>query len=165
MSNTLALLEPITTLIFDVDGVFTNSQLLITEKGELLRSMNARDGYAVRCALQAGLHIAIITGGKSEGVKKRLQGLGIVDIYYGIQYKPDALEEYVLTYDVDLSTTLYMGDDMPDYEVMQKVGVPCCPADAAPEIMSLCQYVSPFKGGEGCVRDIIEKVLKLKGQW
>ena len=161
----LANFKNLEALIFDVDGVLTNSCLLITEEGHLLRSMNTRDGYALRKAIVSGYKIAIITGGNSKGVVERLKGLGIVDIYSGIRDKPDALEEYVLTYDLNKKNILYMGDDMPDYEVMQQVGFPVCPANAAPEIMRLSKYVSPFNGGEGCVRDVLEKVLKLKGDW
>jgi len=163
--NLLSKFRDIDTLIFDVDGVFTNSNLLITETGELLRTMNTRDGYAVKKALEAGLKVAIITGGSSKGVTSRLQGLGVVDIYAGIQHKIDAFDEFILTYDVQKSQILYMGDDLPDQEVMMQVGMPVCPADAVPEIKAVSKYVSPLKGGYGCVRDVIEKVLKLRGQW
>ena len=163
--NLLSKFRDIDTLIFDVDGVFTNSNLLITETGELLRTMNTRDGYAVKKALEAGLRVAIITGGSSKGVTSRLQGLGVVDIYAGIQHKIDAFDEYILTYDLQKSQILYMGDDLPDQEVMMQVGMPVCPVDAVPEIKAVSKYVSPLKGGYGCVRDVIEKVLKLRGQW
>jgi len=163
--NILVKFRDIDTLIFDVDGVFTNSNLLITESGELLRTMNTRDGYAVKKALEAGLKVAIITGGSSIGVTSRLKGLGVVDIYSGIQHKIDAFDEYILTYDLQKSRTLYMGDDLPDQEVMMQVGMPVCPSDAVSEIKAISQYVSPFKGGYGCVRDVIEKVLKLRGEW
>lgn len=161
----LAAFTNINTLIFDVDGVLTNGNLLITAQGQLLRTMNVRDGYAIRHALQAGLHIAIITGGNSDGVTKRLQMLGITDIYANAHHKPDAFEELVLTYNLNKNQILYMGDDLPDWEVMRQVGMPVCPADAAPEIKSICKYVSPYAGGNGCVRDIIEKILKLRGLW
>ena len=165
MPTSLSKFKDIHTFIFDVDGVLTNSQLLLTEKGELLRSVTARDGYAIRAALQKGYRVAIITGGNSQGVIKRFRALGIVDIYAGIQHKIDAFEEYILTYNLDKSGILFMGDDFPDYEVLQQVGLSTCPSDAIPEIQALCKYVSPFNGGDGCVRDVIEKVLKLNGQW
>ncbi len=163
--NLLASFKDIKTIILDVDGVLTNNQLLITEQGHLLRSMNVKDGYAMRIAMEVGLKIAIITGGKSEGVVGRLKGLGIVDIYTNCRIKTDAFEELLLTYQLDKSQILYMGDDVPDLEVMQQVALPACPADACPEIKSICKYISPYKGGEGCVRDVIEKILKLNGRW
>lgn len=163
--NLLSKFRDIDTLIFDVDGVFTNSNLLITESGQLLRTMNTRDGYAVKKAIESGLRIAIITGGNSKGVVSRLQGLGVVDIYSGIRHKVEAFDEYLLTYDLHKSQVLYMGDDLPDQEVMLQVGMPVCPADAVPEIKAISKYVSPLEGGHGCVRDVIEKVLKLKKLW
>lgn len=163
--NLLASFKDIKTIILDVDGVLTNNQLLITEQGHLLRSMNVKDGYAMRIAMEVGLKIAIITGGKSEGVVARLKGLGIVDIYTNCRIKTDAFEELLLTYQLDKSQILYMGDDVPDLEVMQQVALPACPADACPEIKNICKYISPYKGGEGCVRDVIEKILKLNGRW
>ncbi len=163
--NQLASFKDIKTIILDVDGVLTNNQLLITEQGHLLRSMNVKDGYAMRIAMEVGLKIAIITGGKSEGVVKRLKGLGIVDIFTNCRIKTDAFEELLLTYQLDKSQILYMGDDVPDLEVMQEVALPACPADACPEIKNICKYISPYKGGEGCVRDVIEKILKLNGRW
>lgn len=162
--NTLTLFKQITTLIFDVDGVLTDGTILITEKGELLRTMNVQDGFAIKQAIAAGLHIAIITGGRSKGVIKRLQGLGIVDIYAGAINKLDVFEEFILTYDLEPHKILYMGDDLPDYEVLQTVGLATCPADAVPEIQEIAQYISPHKGGQGCVRDVIQKVLKLHGK-
>ncbi|MEL6635686.1 MAG: HAD-IIIA family hydrolase [Bacteroidota bacterium] len=162
------LLEPfhdVRTFIFDVDGVMTNSELIVLENGHLLRKMNVRDGYALKLAIKKGYRVAIITGGKSSGVVQRLRGLGIVDIYSGVQDKIEALEEYQYTYDLNLDHILYMGDDLPDYEVMRKVGLPACPYDAAPEILNLARYISPRKGGQGCVRDVIEKTLKIQKQW
>jgi len=163
--NILANFKSVTTLIFDVDGVLTNSQLLITERGELLRSMNTRDGYAIKRAIQVGLQVVIITGGNSKGVISRLKGLGVIDIYTNSHPKIDDYEELCSIYDLQKSKILYMGDDLPDYEVMQAVGLACCPANATPEIQAISQYVSPFNGGEGCVRDVIEKVLKLQNKW
>lgn len=163
--NQLEKFRDVHTFIFDVDGVFTNNDILITESGELLRKMNIRDGYAVKKAVQAGYRICIISGGKSEGVRKRLEGLGVTDIYLGKSEKLETFEEYVLRHDLNLHGVLYMGDDFPDRPVMRKVGLPTCPNDAIPEILEFVDYISPFNGGEGCVRDVIEKVMKLQGKW
>jgi 3-deoxy-D-manno-octulosonate 8-phosphate phosphatase (KDO 8-P phosphatase) len=161
-------LEPfhsITTFIFDVDGVLTNGDLLITESGELLRTMNARDGFAMRLAIESDYRICIITGGNSDGVILRLKGLGITDIYKGIRDKVAAFEEYCDLYDINAGNVLYMGDDLPDYDVMRLVAMPTCPSDAAPEIKRIAQYISPNAGGKGCVRDVIERVMRLHGKW
>jgi 3-deoxy-D-manno-octulosonate 8-phosphate phosphatase (KDO 8-P phosphatase) len=163
--NLLEKFREIHTFIFDVDGVFTNSDLIVLENGALLRKMNVRDGYAVKRAIQEGYRVCIITGGSSEGVTSRLKGLGIPDIYTGISNKLDTYEEYIITYELDSAEILYMGDDIPDYEAMRLAGLPCCPNDAANEIIEISQYISPKKGGDGCVRDVIEKVLKLHGKW
>lgn len=163
--NKLERFKNIDTFIFDVDGVFTSGNLLITEAGELLRTMNVKDGYAVKRAVEAGFRIAIITGGSSKGVTKRLEGLGITDIYTGTHDKLTAYREYDDIHDLDEANVLYMGDDIPDLEVMRIVGLPCCPQDAVVEIREVCYYVSPHKGGRGCVRDVIERVMKLQGKW
>lgn len=163
--NVLREFRRIHTFMFDVDGVLTNGDLLITEKGELLRKMNVRDGYAIKKALKENYRIIIITGGKSKGTIDRLEALGIKDVISGAQNKLKYYEQLVDMYDLKDEGILYMGDDLPDYNVMRRVGLPCCPFDAAPEIMDICKYISPQKGGEGCVRDVIEKVLKLKKAW
>lgn len=163
--NQLEKFREVHTFIFDVDGVMTDNQILITEDGHLLRKMNVRDGYAIKKAVKAGFRVCIITGGSSEGVRKRLEGLGVIDIYAGKQQKMEAFKEFVEKYDLNLHGILYMGDDFPDRPVMQRVGVPTCPADAIPEILEFVDYISPFKGGDGCVRDVIEKVMKLQGKW
>lgn len=163
--NELERFQEITTFIFDVDGVLTNSELIILENGHLLRKMNTRDGYAMKRAIEKGYNLCIITGGGSSGVVQRLKGLGIKDIYSSISDKMEAFEEYIHAYDISPSEILYMGDDVPDYEVMRRVALPTCPNDAASEILRVSQYVSPQKGGRGCVRDVIEKVLKLNDDW
>ena len=166
--NELEKFHEIDTFLFDVDGVFTDSQLLVTEKGELLRQMNVRDGYAVKHAIRKGFRVAIITGGSSLGVKLRLEGLGVRDIFLGISDKLEAYETYLQRYNIDLNgegRILYMGDDIPDYEVMRRVGLPTCPNDATAEIVGICKYISPRNGGQGCVRDVIEKVMKIQGKW
>lgn len=163
--NQLETFRGIKTFIFDVDGVMTNSELIVFEDGQLIRKMSIRDGFALKMAVQAGYKVAIITGGKSEGVVKRLDALGVVDIYSGYQDKLEAYEELIYTYELNEEYILYMGDDVPDYPVMRRVGFPTCPSNAVPEIMELAQYISPYEGGAGCVRDVIEKVLKLNGKW
>ncbi len=163
--NQLEKFGEIHTFIFDVDGVLTNNEILITENGELLRKMNVRDGYALKRAAQQGYHICIITGGRSEGVRKRLEGLGITEIFLNRSEKLEAYEEYISEYDLDPQGILYMGDDIPDYPVMRRVGLPTCPRNAIPEILEIAEYISPFDGGEGCARDVIEKVLRLQGKW
>ena len=163
--NQLENFRHIKTFIFDVDGVFTDSTVLILEDGKLLRKMNIRDGYAVKKAIEKGFRICVITGGKSEGVRIRLQGLGVKDIFTGIHDKLEIYEEYVHAFDLDPGQILYMGDDIPDYPVMRRVGLPSCPKNAAPELLEVAQYVSPYNGGEGCVRDVIEKVMRLQELW
>lgn len=163
--NHLEKFRDIRTFIFDVDGVLTNNEVLVTEDGQLLRTMNIRDGYAIKHAVSEGYRICIITGGRSEGVRKRLEGLGVQDIYVNKSEKLEAYEEYVHMYDLDEGEILYMGDDLPDYPVMRRVGLPTCPSDATHELFEIAQYVSPIAGGHGCVRDVIQKVLLLHGKW
>ena len=162
------LLEPfnyIKTIIFDIDGVFTDSRVTIFEDGSLIRVMNIKDGFAVKQALNAGFRLIVITGGNSQGVVKRLKGLGIKEVYWGIHDKMAIYEEIVAKYSLDESQILYMGDDLPDYRVMRRVGLPVCPLDAVTEIVQIAQYISPLEGGAGCVRDVIEKTLRIQGAW
>ncbi len=163
--NVLELFAPIHTFVFDVDGVLTEGNLILTEDGHMLRSMNIKDGYAMQLAIKKGYKVWIISGARSEAVRLRLNGLGITDVHIGIDSKKEVLHEMALTYNTDFSSVLYMGDDIPDYAVMQACGLPCCPADAVPEIKHVSKYISPLNGGKGCVRDVIEKVLKLNGDW
>ncbi|MCP4439641.1 MAG: HAD hydrolase family protein [Aureispira sp.] len=158
-------LHDINTFIFDVDGVLTDGSVYILENGSQLRKMNTRDGFAIKYAIEQGYKVIIITGGKSQGVVKRLKGLGVKEIYSGIHDKLEVLMELVDIYGLDLGKTLYMGDDMPDYEGMRVVHLATCPDNAAHEIREISQYISPFKGGEGCVRDVVEKVLRVQGKW
>ena len=164
MKNFKERLKNVRCHIFDIDGVLTNGSLVVMP-GELHRIMNIRDGFALKEAVTQGLHVAIISGGKSESVRTRLQNLGIKDIYLGVEDKMDRYDELKIMYDLNDDEILYMGDDIPDYTVMQKAGLPCCPPDAVPEIRNLCIYVSPVKGGEGCVRDVTEQVLKAQDKW
>lgn len=158
-------LNHITTFIFDVDGVLTDGSIQVSTEGELLRTMNIKDGYALKTAQLAGYNVCIISGGKNEGVRKRLRELGITDVYLGIHDKVEQLDEYFDIYGIEAENVLYMGDDIPDLYPMRLVGLPCCPQDAAAEIKDISRYVSHKKGGKGCVRDVIEQVLKVQGKW
>lgn len=158
-------LKDITTFVFDVDGVFTNSQVLVTTSGEMLRSMSVKDGYALKVALDKGYEVCIITGGTNDGVKKRLMGLGVSTFYMGTHQKLEALEEFMEVYGKRPEEIAYMGDDIPDIPPMQVVGLPTCPQNAVPEVKKVSAYISHIHGGQGCVRDLIEQVLKTKGQW
>ncbi|MDP3312882.1 HAD family hydrolase [Lutibacter sp.] len=159
------ILPQITTFIFDVDGVLTNGLVTIFPDGEMIRNMNIKDGYALKSAVNAGFNVCVISGGTNDGVRTRLEGLGITDIYLGAHHKINQFEAYLKKHKIIPSEVLYMGDDIPDYPVMIKVGLPCCPKDAAPEIQKIAKYISHKKGGEGCVRDIIEQVLKVQDKW
>lgn len=163
--NYLERFKDIQTFIFDVDGVLTNSEIIVLESGKLLRKMNIRDGYAIKHALKNGYQIVIITGGKSEGVVTRLNNLGVKEIYSGVNNKIERYEELIYTYKLNPLNILYMGDDFPDIEVMHKVGIAACPKDAAHEVIEIADYISPIDGGKGCVRDVIEKVMRLHGKW
>lgn len=159
------IMPQITTFIFDVDGVLTNGVVTIFPDGEMVRNMNIKDGYALKTAVMAGYNVCIISGGTNEGVRTRLQALGVTAIYLGAHKKINQFEEYTKLHNINPENILYMGDDIPDYPVMKKVGLPCCPKDAAPEIQDISSYVSHKKGGVGCVRDVIEQVLKVQGKW
>lgn len=163
--NILELFAPVKTFVFDVDGVLTNGSLLVTEEGHLLRSMNIKDGYAIQLAIKKGYKVWILSGARSEGVRLRLQKLGVIDVHIGIETKKELLQEIALNSRTEYESVLYMGDDIPDLAAMQLCGLPCCPADAVPEIKNVAKYISPLKGGEGCARDVIEKVMKLNGDW
>ena len=165
MKNYKTLLPNIKTFIFDVDGVLTDGKILITNEGELLRSFDTKDGYAMKCALVQGYKIAIITGGRNQGVEERFKELGVYDIYMGAHYKLDAFQDLLDNYDLDPETILYIGDDVPDIPVIEKVGLGCCPADAVSDVKAMADYVSHKNGGEGCVRELIEQVLRVQGKW
>ena len=159
------IMPQITTFIFDVDGVLTNGEVTITTNGELARKMHTKDGFALKTAILEGYNVCIISGGTNEGVRIRLHGLGINAIYLGTHEKMIQFKEYITTHNINPEHILYMGDDIPDYPVMKKVGLPSCPKDAVPEIQAISTYVSQKKGGKGCVRDVIEQVLKVQGKW
>ena len=158
-------LNHITTFIFDVDGVLTDGSVTITTNGELMRTMNTKDGYALKTAIDAGYNVCVISGGTNEGVRLRLRGLGLTDIYLGAHDKVEQLKEYLDIYKIKAENVLFMGDDIPDYQVMKMVGLPCCPQDSVPEIKAISKYVSHKNGGKGAVRDVIEQVLKVQGKW
>lgn len=163
--NYLESFNDVQTFIFDVDGVLAQSNVLVLEDGKLLRRMNTRDDFAIRTAVELEYNVAVITGGKSEGVVKHIRSLGVTNVYSGVWDKLEAYEEFIYAYDLDPAHILYMGDDLPDYDVMCKVGLPTCPQDAAHEIKKIARYISPIAGGQGCVRDVIEKVLLLHDKW
>ncbi len=158
-------LKHITTFIFDVDGVLTDGTVTITSSGEMLRRMNIKDGYALKTAVDNGFNVCIISGGTNEGVRTRLKGLGIKDIYLGAHNKIEQLKDFLDTNNIKIEHVLYMGDDIPDFPVMKLVGLPSCPQDAAPEIKAISKYISHKHGGKGAVRDVIEQVLKVHDKW
>lgn len=155
----------IKAVLLDIDGVCTDNRILVTDHGEFLRSMNVRDGYALKRAALAGLHLGIISGGKSEGTRKRFELLGVRDIHLGVDQKLDRLNELLSKWNLSATEIAYMGDDIPDLEVMQTVGLAACPADSVPEILRVAHYISPRNGGDGCVRDLIEKIMQARGLW
>lgn len=161
----LAQLEKINTFIFDVDGVLTNGEILASDSGEYLRTFNIKDGYALQLAVKKGYHVAIISGGSGAAMQKRFEGLGIPDIFLGVSDKVAVYQDLVLKHKLEASQILYMGDDIPDLNVMKLVGLPTCPADAVPEIKAISAYISPYEGGKTAVRDIVEKVLRVQQQW
>lgn len=158
-------LANINTFVFDVDGVFTDGNVLVDNNGEMLRTMNVKDGYALKTALTKGYNVCIITGGTNEGVKKRLMGLGVVDIFMNSHLKIEALNTYMAKNGIDTENILYMGDDVPDIPPMRAVGLATCPQDAVAEVKAISDYISHRFGGKGCVRDVIEQVLKVRGDW
>ena len=159
------IMNDITTFIFDVDGVLTDSSVFVTNEGEILRTMNIRDGYAMKAAVESGYNVCIISGGSNEGVRVRLRNLGITDIYLGTPDKVETFDEYIGMYQLKPEQVLYMGDDIPDYHVMKLVGLATCPQDASPEIKAISGYISHKNGGKGAVRDVIEQVMKTQGKW
>lgn len=155
----------IKAFVFDVDGVMTDGNVIATEEGHFLRSFNIKDGYAIQHANKLNYPIAIISGGNSQGIINRFKQLGLSEIFVGQQHKKEAFDSFCKKYDLLPTDILYMGDDMPDYELLKIVGVSSCPQDAAKDIKSICSYISPISGGKGCVRDVIEMTLKLQSKW
>jgi len=163
--NILELFKPITTFVFDVDGVLTDGNLLVMPGGAMVRRMNIKDGYALQFAVKRGYNVIVISGGSSPEVKERLNKLGVVNVWMQVTDKKIILENFMRQNNLLQNEILFMGDDIPDYDVMNYVGLPCCPADAAVEIKQISKYISPLQGGVGCARDVIEKVMKLRGDW
>lgn len=163
--NYKELLNHISTFVFDVDGVMTDGSVILMPGQQPIRAFHSKDGYALQLAMRKEYRIAIITGGKSEAVRERMEALGVKDIWMSSSDKKEAMEDLFTMYDLKRENVLYMGDDIPDYEALQMAGVACTPADGAPEIKAICDYVSPKAGGKGCVRDIIEQTLKVQKNW
>jgi 3-deoxy-D-manno-octulosonate 8-phosphate phosphatase (KDO 8-P phosphatase) len=159
------LMPKITTFIFDVDGVLTDGNVTVFPDGQLIRKMHIKDGYALKTAIENGYNVCIISGGTNEAVRSRLKNLGVTDIYLGVHNKIEQLNEYLDLYDIQLQQVLYMGDDLPDFHVMKTVGLAACPKDAVQEIQDISIYISQKKGGNGCVRDVIEQVMKVQDKW
>jgi 3-deoxy-D-manno-octulosonate 8-phosphate phosphatase (KDO 8-P phosphatase) len=163
--NLLESFKPITSFIFDLDGVLTDGQILVFENGEQVRGMSVKDGYALQLAVKKNYRVAVFSGGNGRGAKNRLLKLGIEDVFLQVADKKKQIEEYLQLHKLQWAEALYMGDDIPDYEVMLMAGLPCAPVDAAPEVLQAAKYISSFPGGRGCVRDVIEKTLRLHGNW
>lgn len=159
------LMNDINTFIFDIDGVLTDGSIHVAANGELLRNMFIRDGYAMKAAVENGYNVCIISGGSNDGVRTRLKNLGINDIHLGVSDKVEILKKYIDINNIKAEEILYMGDDIPDYWVMQEVGLATCPQDAVPEIKKISKYISHISGGRGAVRDVIEQVMKVQGKW
>ncbi|MBN8835116.1 MAG: HAD hydrolase family protein [Sphingobacteriales bacterium] len=157
--------KPIRLFVFDIDGVLTDGNILLMDNGEQVRKMSIKDGYALQMAIKKGYYILVISGARQTSVIHRLALLGVEDVYAEITDKVATLQEYIKKLNLRAEEVLFMGDDMPDMGCLQIVGVPCCPADAVPEVKEMVHYISPFNGGQGCVRDVIEKVLKLNSHW
>lgn len=155
----------ITTFVFDVDGVLTDGTVLVLPGGLMARSMNIKDGYALQLAVKKGYNVLVISGGNSEEVKERLAKLGVTHTWMQVSDKAATLQQFMQEKGINRSEVLYMGDDIPDLTVMQLAGLPCCPQDAVQEIKERSLYISHIPGGKGCARDVIEKVMKLRGNW
>lgn len=163
--NILQLFKPITTFVFDVDGVLTDGTVLVMPNGLQARRMHIKDGFALQMAIKKGYYVKIISGGNSPEVTDRLQKLGITDVSMSVLDKKALLADFMEEKKLANKEVLYMGDDLPDVPALSFVGLPTCPADAVNEVKEICKYISPVNGGFTCVRDVIEKVLKLNGHW
>lgn len=158
-------LSKIKTIVFDVDGVLSRQTITLSSTGEPLRTVNIKDGYAIQLAQKVGLRIAILTGGNTEAIRKRYAGLGVEDIFMGCAVKVKTYEEFLQKYGIKHEEVIYVGDDIPDYEVMRLCGCPCCPADACSDIKVISLYISSRNGGDGVGRDVVEQVLRAQGKW
>lgn len=155
----------IKAFVLDIDGVLTDATIYVTESGEQLRRFNVRDGYAMQLAVKKGYLFCVISGGKSESATLRLRGLGISNVHLGITKKREVYDTFINQHQLKPENVIYMGDDIPDLQVMRVAGVRACPSDAVEEVKEISDYISAKKGGEGCVRDVIEKVLKIQDKW
>lgn len=163
--NVLELFKNITTFVFDVDGVLTDGSILVLPDGVQARRMNIKDGYALQLAVKKGYHVVVISGGNAPEVMDRLNKLGVTDVFMKVTNKLEVLENYMLQHQILPQHLLFMGDDIPDLEVLKHAGLAACPADAVNEVKEIAHYISHLKGGEGCGRDVIEKAMKLRGHW
>jgi 3-deoxy-D-manno-octulosonate 8-phosphate phosphatase (KDO 8-P phosphatase) len=163
--NIFELFKNITTFVFDVDGVLTEGNLIVLPDGLMARRMNIKDGYALQLAVKRGYNVIVISGGTSPEVKERLNKLGVANVWMQVNDKKNVLQNFIRENNLQQTEILFMGDDIPDYEAMNFVGLPCCPSDAAVEIKEISKYISPLPGGVGCAREVIEKVMKLRGDW
>jgi 3-deoxy-D-manno-octulosonate 8-phosphate phosphatase (KDO 8-P phosphatase) len=158
-------LQRIKAVVFDVDGVLSAETITLNADGEPLRTVNIKDGYAIQLAVKMGLRVVILTGGRTEAIRLRYQRLGVEDIYMGCAVKIRTYDEFLSKYQLTDPEVMYMGDDVPDVEILNRVGCPVCPLDACADVKKCCIYVSPYKGGYGCGRDVIEQVLRAQGKW
>ncbi len=158
-------LTKIRAIIFDIDGVLSSETITLSAEGVPLRTVNIKDGYAIQLAMKLGLRIVILTGGNTPSVRVRYEGLGVEDIFMGCAVKLEKYEEFIHQYGLTDEEVMYMGDDIPDLEIMRRVGCPVCPKDACPEIKEVSLYISDRIGGHGCGRDVIEQVLLAQGKW
>ena len=155
----------IKNFVFDVDGVFTDGSIIVDNSGNELRVFSTRDGIAVKLATDKGYNFCVISGGKNEGVRKRLNKLGIKNVYLGVNNKMEVFKSFMNDNNLKTTETMFMGDDIPDIQILKMVGLSCCPNDAANEVREVVDYISIKKGGEGCVRDIIEQILTIQKKW
>jgi 3-deoxy-D-manno-octulosonate 8-phosphate phosphatase (KDO 8-P phosphatase) len=165
MTNYKELLKNINTFVFDYDGVLSDGSIITLDDGEAYRTTNVKDGYALQLARKKGYRVVVISGAKAECMIHRLKALQITDVFLGIENKLETFRVYLNQHGIENSQVLFMGDDIPDYELMLAAGLSTCPADAAEEIKTVARYISHFGGGKGCVRDVIEQVLKVQGKW
>lgn len=165
MQNYKQKLRNLTTLLFDMDGVFTDGIVWLMPDGEQVRTANVKDGYVIQLAVKKGFRIAVFTGGSSEAVRKRFKGLGVNDVFLGCHDKQEVFDAYMKKHQLKTEEVLYMADDIVDLRVLKAAGVSVCPSDAADEVKAVCDYVSHRAGGKGCVRDIVEQTLKVQGKW
>lgn len=165
MINYKEKLGKIKAFVFDFDGVLSDGKVWVYDNKEVVRCTNVKDGYALQYAVKKGYTIALISGAKSSSIDNRMKALGVKQIYTGSANKMTTYDKFLADNDLKPDEVLIMGDDIPDYEILKKCGVATCPADAAIEIKEIVDYISIFKGGEGCVRDVIEQTLRLHGMW